>query len=190
MRFFTSDTHFGHARINELSGRPFTSVEDMNENIIANWNAVVGSGDIVFHLGDVALGTIAESLPLVARLNGHKILIPGNHDRIFAANKQSQIDRFLPIYEQYFVDIWSSYGSFLRLNNEATVWLSHFPASGDSHTDDRFPEYRPKGVDLPIVHGHIHELWKKNGNQFNVGVDVNNFFPVSEDEIIDWVRSL
>lgn len=75
--FFTSDTHFGHRRIIELCLRPFSSVEEMDEALIANWNARVGRGDRVFHLGDFAF---VPSDPILDRLNGQKILILGNHD--------------------------------------------------------------------------------------------------------------
>ena len=50
--FFTSDTHFDHEAIIWLCNRPFTCVEEMNDKLIENWNATVGPGDTVFHLGD------------------------------------------------------------------------------------------------------------------------------------------
>lgn len=50
--FFTSDTHFWHENIIKFCNRPFSSVEEMNDTIIENWNKVVGENDIVFHLGD------------------------------------------------------------------------------------------------------------------------------------------
>jgi len=82
-RFFTSDTHFGHARIIELCGRPFKDVSHMNETLIHNWNNVVGEDDTVYHLGDVALGAWVDWDKSLSRLNGHKILVVGNHDRLF-----------------------------------------------------------------------------------------------------------
>ena len=54
--FFTSDTHFNHANIIKFCERPFGSIEEMNEALIANWNRVVGKDDIVFHLGDFCFG--------------------------------------------------------------------------------------------------------------------------------------
>jgi calcineurin-like phosphoesterase family protein len=50
--WFTSDTHFGHNNILKFCKRPWNTVEEMDEALINNWNAVVGTNDIVFHLGD------------------------------------------------------------------------------------------------------------------------------------------
>jgi len=80
--FVISDTHSSHARIIELAGRPFTSVEEMDAELIRCWNETVAPDDIVLHLGDLALGPIAESLPLTAQLHGRRFLVPGNHDRV------------------------------------------------------------------------------------------------------------
>lgn len=70
------------------------------------------------------------------------------------------------------------------------VSFSHFPFAGDSHDADRYTELRPDDLGQPVVHGHVHTEWAENGRQMNVGVDVRDFKPVHEDEIIDWVRSL
>lgn len=89
-RWFTSDLHIGHARINELAGRPFASVAEADEELIARWNAVVGPRDDVWILGDLALGPIAESLPKAKELAGRKHLVIGNHDRPFMYRKGDQ----------------------------------------------------------------------------------------------------
>lgn len=70
------------------------------------------------------------------------------------------------------------------------VSFSHFPFAGDSHDADRYTELRPEDWGQPVVHGHVHTEWQTNGRQFNVGVDVNDFTPVSEETLVDWVRSL
>ncbi|AXH49338.1 phosphoesterase [Streptomyces phage Blueeyedbeauty] len=188
-RFFTSDTHFGHARIIELCNRPFSSVEEMNEEMIARWNAVVKPTDTVIHFGDVALGKIAESLPLIERLNGIKSLIPGNHDRIFSGEKEKQRIRFMENYEWVFNGGIMPETSRFKIDGKL-VMGSHFPYSGDSHGEDRHADKRPNDEGLPLIHGHVHDKWKFNGRMFNVGVDVNNFTPVSEDEVVAWLRSL
>ena len=75
--WFTSDHHLGHKRIIELANRPFSSVEEMDEEMIRRWNARVARGDIVYHLGDFAF---ADHDPYLGRLKGQKFLAPGNHD--------------------------------------------------------------------------------------------------------------
>lgn len=84
--FFISDTHFGHkglvngslVRADGHPARPFASVEEMDETMVARWNSVVRPEDKVYHLGDVAMSV--KKLPIVARLSGRKTLILGNHD--------------------------------------------------------------------------------------------------------------
>jgi calcineurin-like phosphoesterase family protein len=72
-------THFDHARIIELCGRPFGGVEEMNEALVANWNRVVGPKDTVYHLGDFAFrGRRGQGW--LDRLNGRIVRLQGNHD--------------------------------------------------------------------------------------------------------------
>ena len=61
--WFTSDTHFGSKRTLELSKRPFDTVEDMDSQIIENWNKAVGKNDTVIHLG--ILETIVWQISLM-----------------------------------------------------------------------------------------------------------------------------
>ena len=81
--FLISDTHFGHQLMVRPDSkgntiRPFSSLEEMNEIMIANWNSVVRPKDTVWHLGDVVINR--SYLHLAGRLNGTKRLIMGNHD--------------------------------------------------------------------------------------------------------------
>ncbi len=78
--FFTADTHFGHAKVIALSGRPFADVSAMNEAMISAWNQVVGTDDEIWHLGDFAYGEGRWLDELWWRLNGVKHLVIGNHD--------------------------------------------------------------------------------------------------------------
>ena len=80
MIYITSDTHFSHKNIIEYCDRPYTNPEEMNKDLISKWNSVVKEDDIVLHLGDVGFGLVEELSPIIQGLNGHKILIRGNHD--------------------------------------------------------------------------------------------------------------
>lgn len=80
--FFTSDTHYYHKAIlrPDYSGRPWDTVEEMNEEMIHNHNRIVRPEDVVFHLGDLAMAGPKSTINLIRRLNGRKYLINGNHD--------------------------------------------------------------------------------------------------------------
>lgn len=78
--WITSDTHFNHVNIINYCARPFKDVEEMNNTVIDRWNGLVGKDDIVWHLGDFAMGGAKEMGELRAQLNGKIYLIRGNHD--------------------------------------------------------------------------------------------------------------
>jgi calcineurin-like phosphoesterase family protein len=79
--WFTSDTHFHHARIIEYAGRPFADVHAMNEALVARWNTCVSPGDTVYHCGDFAFGPAEAVRSVLERLHGRVVLVAGNHDR-------------------------------------------------------------------------------------------------------------
>lgn len=192
MRFFTSDTHLGHANINSFAGRPFESVSHADEMLIQRWNSVVRPGDYVYHLGDVALGQLDVSLPKLARMNGHKILIPGNHDRVFSGNRDEYRQRFWPVYSKYFSGIWPEQIKVMLTRSGKVVRLCHFPRADytDPH-ETRYMELRAPNDDIPLLHGHLHVKEKVTGPlSFHVGVDAHDFTPVSEEEIEAWVETL
>ena len=81
--FFISDTHFGHQNILRLSKRPFRTIAEHDEALVAHWNATVGHEDVVYHLGDFAYGLDEDADRLnwlFSRLQGRKHLVLGNHD--------------------------------------------------------------------------------------------------------------
>lgn len=80
MIYFVSYTHFNHKNIIDYCNRPFNSVDEMNNVLIQNWNATVSNNDIIYHLGDFALGRKDTIMEITSNLNGKKYLIRGNHD--------------------------------------------------------------------------------------------------------------
>ena len=81
MIYFISDTHFNHDRDFIYSPRGFDSMEDMNNRIITNWNKTVSADDTVYVVGDFFLGSDQDYVQnTLKRLNGHIILVRGNHD--------------------------------------------------------------------------------------------------------------
>ena len=84
-KYFTADTHFGHKLMISPTiarPRPFASTQEMDEVLVANWNATVRETDLVYHLGDFSFGlhNNARVKSIFDRLAGRKILILGNHD--------------------------------------------------------------------------------------------------------------
>lgn len=82
-KFYIADTHFGHSKILSMQPRNFVSIEDHDNHIVNCWNSVVGDDDMVFHLGDFAMGLHERAdyvRYLFGRLRGRKFLTVGNHD--------------------------------------------------------------------------------------------------------------
>ena len=185
--FVTSDHHFGHIRINELAGRPFAAVDEMNAALVDQWNAVVPPDAVVLHLGDVALGPINDSVALTAQLNGRRFLVPGNHDRVSAATQSRKaIERFAPIYEAAGWVILPEIVEGTRRGHR--LMASHYPYRGDSQEIDRHSKHRPIDEGIPLLHGHTHSRdHGPDGNQFHVGVDAFEFRPVAMDVIDRWL---
>jgi calcineurin-like phosphoesterase family protein len=187
--WFTADTHFGHANIIRYCNRPYASVEEMDADLVRRWNERVVDGDTVWVLGDFALGNLKRSLANAALLRGRKRLVVGNHDRPFTgdpAARRRWEDAYLGAG---FETVEHGAVPFL-LGGHHDVTLCHFPYAGDSRDVDRYVEQRPHDAGLPLLHGHVHEKWHRNGRQLNVGVDRNGFAPVSEAEVTEALRDV
>lgn len=187
--FVTSDLHLGHANIwtKAYADRPVFSTEEMNEFLIARWNETVSVNDTVYVLGDFAMGKIAESLPLAARLHGRKVLIFGNHDRMFRPKNDSQRQRWLSEYGQYFDTI-----------QKEMVWndrilFNHFPYTGDHTEEIRYLEDRPKNRGLWLCHGHTHSKDFVSGKRtIHIGVDsaVANYAPINLELVVETIKGV
>lgn len=79
MIFFTADTHFGHANILKLCGRPFATIEEMNDVMIGKWNNRVKGTDMVYIVGDMFF-RCSDAETILKQLKGKKRLVIGNHD--------------------------------------------------------------------------------------------------------------
>jgi calcineurin-like phosphoesterase family protein len=183
--WFTSDMHFGHENIIRYSHRPFRDVSHMHEGLIERWNDVVQPDDTVWVLGDVAMGTIEESLRCVSRLNGRKLLVAGNHDRCWSFHGAKH-ERWITHYQDAgFAEIHQGQISF-DLDGRL-VDLCHFPYRGDSQYEDRYLDARPVDSGAWLLHGHVHETWKQWGRMINVGCDVWDYRPVAASELAELI---
>lgn len=193
--YFTADTHFGHARIIDLCGRPYGSVEEMDEALVASHNAVVtADDDITWFLGDYALGDRRRGLGLLARMRGRKFLVTGNHDKCFTGTTDGH--RHIGEYLAAGFEIVVPYARIklppAHLGAPGRkMWLSHFPYDGDSHGEgqDRYDTVRLRDHGEPLVHGHVHGEFttrysKETGApQVNVSVDRWGYRPVPAAEV-------
>lgn len=172
--FVTSDQHFNHENIIKYCDRPFSSVEEMNEEMIKRWNAVVSKDDTVFVLGDFFMGRLTEIQDILPRLNGHIKLVEGNHDknnRIITMTLYGDVKTLGPL--------------FIMDYRGVNIVMCHYPIDFDLRN-----MVSKASKKMLFLYGHIHNLAPKGldrGCFYHVGVDTNDFTPVDLDSIIDEV---
>lgn len=158
--FVTADHHFGHANIIKLCKRPFDNVTHMDEGMVQRWNSVVGKDDFVYHLGDFCFrsNSLEYMRGIFNRLNGHKILITGNHDGQhsthlpWSSRKESHTGRFDGVH----------------------VVMYHYPL-------EEWEGFHRGAIHL---HGHTHGTLRVIDRRYDVGVDVNDFTPVNIEKYL------
>ena len=160
MYWFTSDEHYGHANVIGFNKRPFKTVEDMDENLIANFNSVVNKDDITIHAGDFCWLNKKEEVykKYVSRLHGNHVLLVGSHDH------------WQPGSAKY---IWRKriYGQLIVVCHYAMLtWeCSHYNSWQ--------------------LFGHSHGRLDLPHKQYDIGVDNNNLMPVSFNEVCEIMKS-
>ena len=160
----TSDNHFGHANImlyeDRIARLRTTSLEQHDNELIKRWNSKVGKNDLVLILGDFSFRDAKGTMELLNQLNGDKVLIRGNHD-IYLNDKRFNKSLFKAIYDY----------KEIKYKGQEIV-LMHYPILDFKHQSR---------VNNPAVllFGHIHSnKMMMPKHSFNVGVDVNNYYPV------------
>lgn len=170
MIYFTSDSHLFHKRIIEYEPitRPFSSVEEMNETIISNWNKVVKSEDEIFVLGDFIMGELKNVESTLKRLNGKITLVRGNHD---TSSKLAEYKRlgievkdiaYIPYKGRFFI-------------------CCHFPITNEEFIRMVVED----NSEVVFLYGHTHSNSPKgyvNGT-YHIGADTNNLTPISIEQI-------
>lgn len=155
----------------------------MDEALIKNWNEKVSSSGLVFHLGDFGWGGYQEYKAIRERLNGKIILIKGNHDDRNGCQSEAQYNTL-----------------FERVSNQLTikiegreVLLNHLPFLCYAGT------YRSPTALVYQLFGHVHTSPVSSGmdtdrlkylfpTQYDVGVDNNNFTPISWNEVNEKIQ--
>ena len=167
MVYFTSDLQLGHCGIIGMQNRPFAEVEEMNRVLIDNYNAVVQKNDTVYILGDISHHMhVEQTNELLRKMKGKKFLIRGNHDKMYDETLFEEICDFKTV---------SLNGTYFA--------LMHYPMLS-------WPKKNSGSIQL---HGHIHAKEEYNLQnkadgirRFDVGVDANNYYPVSVKQVIEF----
>lgn len=164
MIFYTADLHFHYKPF--LPGRPFASVEEMDEAMIRLWNETVTDRDTVYVVGDVGYNGGYVPRDALGRLQGRKHLIRGNHDTGFE-NAPKLFDYFETVTDFNEID-----------DGETHILLCHYPIL-----------YRKRGY---MIHGHLHQargpeydILRQMPRMLNAGVDVNFYRPVTLAQLVE-----
>lgn len=170
--FFTADTHFGNRTLIHYCNRPFRDADEMTEELVRRWNGTVPEDGVVFHLGDFAHGPAKDWLAILQRLNGEVHLIAGNHDTDSARAKA--LDGFASVRQQRIIEVGGQ-----------RIYLNHYP----------FLSYGGAYDGIWQLFGHVHSGPRAASGldhprlrmlypcQYDVGVDNNDFRPVSFREV-------
>ena len=170
--FYTADTHFGHENVIRFCDRPFENEDEMNRVLIANWNARVADDDDVYVVGDFAYRCGSSVRDLARSLKGRKHLVVGNHDFKWMRDEEA-VAEFVEASPLLEID-----------DGDRHVTLCHYPMM----------EWRNSRRDASWhIHGHIHKdtsgdfwpLLRSMPHALNAGVDINHFFPVTFEELIE-----
>lgn len=174
MEFVISDLHFGSDNIIKYCNRPFINADHARKQMIDNWNKVVKPDDTVYVLGDFIMGQ-PETVPdILNQLNGHIVLVRGNHDT----------KRKLGIYAQYPEKV-EVHDIFYKPYRGLYFVMCHFPITDEGFLDMVVQD----NSEVCVLHGHVHDkepFFNPLNHTFNVSADVVNFTPISLKDI--WHR--
>ena len=179
--------------------RPWKTIEEMNEGLIANHNSVISPEDICIHLGDLVMGSKKNNVPqIIPRLNGKHILIPGNHCWLPHEIKKPEKLRW---YEDLYLANGISqiaYGTvklsmLTNDNKHDKILMSHFPPKSiDDHYEGREDQYKKLQHDLQddeyFLCGHCHSRQHLLQDRvYHVGCDaeIHEYKPVNLDVVLN-----
>lgn len=133
--FFIADPHFGDDRIRRYENRPFSTVEEMDSELIRRWNGVVTETDTVYVLGD--FGADGNEAAVLSKLSGQKYLVKGNHDT--KSNADYRNAGFAEVYDHPII-----FQGFWILSHDALYVNSNMPYAnlfGHVHNNPIIKDY-------------------------------------------------
>ena len=174
--WFISDTHFCSNNIIKYCHRPFKDADEMNEEMVRRWNEVVQPQDTVYHLGDFVMEQSEQIPRFLERLNGHIILVRGNHET----------RRKLAVLAQYPEKVEIRDIAYLQYKKLFFV-MCHMPMTNPDFLDMVVQD----NSEVVMMHGHVHDkvpFFTPDTHSFNVSVDVIDFRPVDIDTVYEMVK--
>lgn len=164
MIYLSSDLHFNHNKEFVWKERGFSSVEEMNEIIVDNFNSILTDDDHLYLLGDCCMGLNDISMPYLKHIKGHKHLIIGNHDTIARITEYQNRNIFESI----------EFGDRIKYHKTYFI-LSHYPMLVGNASNEK----------VWNLHGHTHQKHKFGSvpQCYHVGVDSHNCYPISLEQI-------
>lgn len=142
-----SDLHLWHPSFLEFEGliEKGYNIDSYLSMVKERWNSVVSPSDIVVVVGDFIWKTapLGDAIKFVKSLNGHKVLVLGNHDQIITKQENSSL-------RACFKEIHSGYYE-LKYNKTLYVF-SHYPINfSNRHWNDN----------TIMVYGHVHNTMEE-----------------------------
>ena len=174
--WFTSDTHFCHENILMYCNRPFKNVVEMNNMLIQNWNNSVKPDDDIIIAGDFIHSRNLQIIhDIMDKLNGNKWLVYGNHDY----QNKFERDEIRKRFNYHCYDAMDFEVLDYEVDDYVKFYISHYPC-----------EFWTRNA--VHLHGHVHsgklstsrEVCKFNPFKYDIGVDNNDFKPISYEEIM------
>jgi len=152
--WLTADLHFGHETVRVKANRPWKNTDKMDVALIRSLNDHVGPKDLLIIAGDLTLfGPMRDKYveKIISKLPGQKVLVFGNHDRF---KPQWYLNRGFIL-------------AATSLVLPGGIFVTHDPAEALVWPKDK-----------PVLHGHMHAMWRSLDNIVDVGVDAWDYKPV------------
>ena len=184
--YITSDSHYNHQNLCKgttswdtstakglAAVRDYETLEEMNDALVNNINAVVSKDDILYHLGDWSFGGIDKVEIFREKINCNRVhLLFGNHDQNIK-DRRNGLHRLFESTSDYKELNWGSGKS------STNIILFHYPIA----------EWNRIARGAYMLHGHRHSKGPAifgEGRIMDVGICGSpGFKPYHLDEVIN-----
>lgn len=174
MKYFISDTHFGHKNLIDNRQRlPFLDIDEYDAHMIDCINSTVSRTDILYHLGDYAWKDYGKYRQKIRCK--HIMICRGNHD------KHMELIKTFGNYELI---------RHIKLDCRKKVALCHYP----------MVEWSQSRKGSLHLYGHCHSNREEELNSIwpdrksmDMGVDniyrlTGRFNPLSESQVLEFLH--